>query len=471
MRALRAACATFAALAAAAAPADAHGFYATPTVQIPPWIMAVGAGLVVAVSFLAIAKLLPEARLSASRERALFGGPFLEAVSEVVGGVLGLVLLVVVVYAGLRGTQEFDENFATVFVFITFWVGLVVVSTLLGDVYRLFNPWRAGGRLIGTVVGRRLYGDAPAADYPAWLGRLPAVAALLGFGFLELQGGSTPRDVAIATLIYSFLTWSGMAMFGVERWCARGEGFTIYFNLFSRLAPFAARDGRVFLRRPLAGLTGVDPLPGTTLTLAAIIGVVSFDGFSNSELWAQLQKPFVDAFDNVLGQQGAARVSVALGIAAMTTLIYSVYRIGIAAGADPDGPPPRELARRLAPSLVPIALAYTLAHYMQYLLVRGQAIVSVVSNPLGHSADLFGTASYELHTVFSPTAYWYLEVAAVVVGHVAATFAAHDLALGVYGEGRAAVRSQRWLVVIMIALSVFALWLLARASEIPFSSA
>ena len=470
MAAARAAALALVASLVAATPASAHGFYSTPTVEIPPWLLAAGSGLIVAVSFVAVAFLAPEMRISGGKQRELFGGPFLAALAEMLCGLVGVALLILVVYSGLRGVDEFDENFGTVLVFIIAWVGLAVASALFGDLFRLFNPWRAAGRAVGAVVASR---SESALDvelpYPRGLGRLPAVAALLCFGFLELQGGTTPKDLAIATLLYSALMWAGMAIYGVERWTARGEGFGTYFNLFSRLAPFDARGGRVFLRRPLAGLAGYEPLLGTSLVLATVIGVVSFDGFSSSKQWESIQRRIVNAFDGPLGQQGAAKLSVAIGICVMTALIYGVYRLGIAAGAGADGPPPRQLARRLAPALVPIALAYTLAHYMQYLVIRGQAIFALISDPLGRGSNLFGTANYEPHTLISPSAYWYLEVGAIVVGHIAATLAAHDLALDIYGNPRDALRSQRWLVLIMVALSVFALWLLAHASEVPFS--
>jgi len=116
-------------------------------------------------------------------------------------------------------------------------------------VFRPFNPWRAIGRAAGETFGRYLNpplqegtSAKPLFEYPEWLGRFPAALGLFGFAYLELGSHRTPRDVALAALVYSLLTLTAMTFFGVERWCEHGEAFSTYFNFFSRPSPFEARD-------------------------------------------------------------------------------------------------------------------------------------------------------------------------------------------------------------------------------------
>ena len=99
--------------------------------------------------------------------------------------------------------------------------------------------------------------DLPAPlAYPERLGNWPAAAGILAFAALELvaSDGDKPETLAIATLAYSAATFVGMALYGIEPWIRRGEAFSVYFNLFSRLAPFETRDGEVGVRRFLSGL-------------------------------------------------------------------------------------------------------------------------------------------------------------------------------------------------------------------------
>jgi len=52
---------------------------------------------------------------------------------------------------------------------------------------------------------------------------------------------------------------------------------------------------------------------------------------------------------------------------------------------------------------------------------------------------------------------------AVVLGHVAALILAHDRALTLYRDPRLALRSQYWMLGVMVGFTSLALWLLAQA--------
>ncbi len=115
-------------------------------------------------------------------------------------------------------------------------------------------------------------------------------------------------------------------------------------------------------------------------------------------------------------------------------------------------------------SLIPIALVYVAAHYFTFLIFEGQAITYLASDPLGQGWDLFGTATGAVdYSILSQENAWYLEVGFVVIGHVAALALAHDRALALYPDTRLAVRSQYWMLGIMVGFTTLALWLLAQA--------
>ena len=200
----------------------------------------------------------------------------LNAGTQLVCGLIGVGLFVVVLYAGFRGIEDPTQNFSVVFVFYTFWLGLVVLSVLFGDVFRAFNPWRAIGRTISGGFRLAAGQSAPAPfSYPERLGRWPAVLGVVLFVWLELIAGGgaspTPHDVAIATVVYSVITFVCMGLFGVEEWIERGETFNAYFGMFARLGPFEARDGEVGRRRFLTGAPQWAAVPGAAaLVLTSI---------------------------------------------------------------------------------------------------------------------------------------------------------------------------------------------------------
>ena len=389
---------------------------------------------------------------------------------EIVCGAIGVALFGVVVYTGLQGTQSPAANFAPTFVFVVFWIGLVPVSVLFGDVFRAFNPWRAIGRAVGWAAARVVRTGLPEPlAYPERVGHWPAALGVFAFAVLELvrSGGDQPDTVAIATLVYSGVTFIAMALYGVEAWCARGEAFSVYFNLFSRISPFETRDRVLGLRPPLSGLAHLKAGAGTAVLLAVMIGSVTFDGAGEAPIWTNIAPDLTKFFADLgFSPQPAFELAFLVGLSAAILLVYGFYRLGVLGAKSVGGGFSAErLSRAFAHSLVPIALAYVMAHYFTYLLFRGQAIVFLASDPLGDGSDLFGTAGKQIdYTVIGSTATWYWQVAFVVVGHAAGLTLAHDRALALYEDARQAVRSQYWMLAVMVGFTSLALWLLSQAN-------
>ena len=460
----------------------AHGIVGRKDLPIPDWLFGWAAALVLVVSFVALALLWPEPRLQDGGFRPLprrLSRVLLSRAVAVVCGAIGVFLLGVTVWSGLNGVQVATANFASVFVLVVFWLGVVPLSVVFGDVFRAFNPWRAIGRAVAWVARTAARGPLPAPlRYPERLGHWPGVVGLLAFATLELvaSSGDQPESVAIATLVYSAATFVGMALFGVEAWSTRAEAFGVYFNLFSRISPFTRRGDQVGLRRPLSGLSEVGSLPGTVPLLAVMIGSVSFDGIGEAPLWTGMAPDIAGFFGDLgLSQQMALEAAFLVGLLAAIAIVLGFYMLGVAGARSVGGRlSTRQIARAFLPSMVPIALAYVAAHYITELLYRGQAIVELSSSPLGYLAsnplgdegtDLFGTANEPIdYGVISATAAWYYQVGFVVAGHVAGLALAHDKALAIYDEARLAVRSQYWMLAVMVGFTSLALWLLAQSN-------
>jgi hypothetical protein len=386
---------------------------------------------------------------------ALFGS---RAV-EVVCGAIGVALLVVVLLAGYIGSGVALDNFAPTFILITFWVGLVFASALFGDIFKAFSPWRALGRLLPSQGLR---------PYPEKLGRWPAAIGLLVFTWIELASGwgEDPALLVSAALGYTILTLVAQVVYGVETWTRYGETFAVYFNLFSRISPFETREHVVGARPPLSGLPQLDQVPGTVALLSVMIGTVTFDGLSQGRLWKDLAIELTDVVTNLgVSITEAPRVVATIGLLLGVALVALFYRAGIAGAHSVGGDLSAERLRRaFVHSLVPIAMVYVAAHYLTFLLFEGQAIRYLASDPFGQGWDIFGTASAAIdYSLLSQNGAWYAQVAFVVLGHVAALILAHDRALALYDNPKLAVRSQYWMLAVMVGFTTLALWLLAQA--------
>jgi len=457
-----------AALALLGAPdALAHGIVGREDLPIPRWLFGWAATAVLVVSFVALAVLWPTARLERSGERPVLRTP---RVLEILCGLIGVALLVLVVWAGLDGTQSTTANIVPTFVYVLFWVGIPVLSLLFGDVFRAFNPWRAIGRAAGWL-GRRVAGDRlpEPLPYPDRLGRWPAVVGLLAFAWVELVYAQRddPSTLAVLALAYAAVQLVGMALYGVEAWTRRGDAFGVYFRLYASLSPLHWRDGQLFVRRPLSGATELQPIAGTLALLAVAIGTTTFDGLSENPFWTSTAQDIQGVLEDV-GLSGARGLEVAytLGMVGVVLLCGLLFWLGVLGMRSVDRRHgSQELAGRFAHSLIPIAFAYVLAHYFSLLAYQGQATAYLASDPLGKGWDIFGTATATIdYTVVSANGIWYVQVGALVLGHVAGLVLAHDRALVIYDDPRRATRSQYWMLAVMVAFTSLGLWLLSAAN-------
>ncbi|HEY8082087.1 MAG TPA: fenitrothion hydrolase [Solirubrobacterales bacterium] len=458
----------------------AHALVAREDLPIPAWLFAWGASIVLIVSFFALSIGWREPRFEEERWRPL-GARLSQALvglpAQILCGTISVFLLGVTVYAGLRGTEAPDRNFSVTFIFVTFWLGFPLLSILLGNVFRAFNPWRAIGRVVGGAF-TALAGQRPShLAYPEALGRWPAAIGLLAFVWLEvvygssggLTAGVTPETTAFAALLYSAYTLTMMALFGVEKWCDRGEVFSVYFGMFARLGSFGVKDGRLGRRRPFSAATSWATLPGSVAVVIASIATTSFDGAQEGAFKGGMEKVFEWLGDLGLSPVTSQRLTSTIFLLLCFAGVWLVYLLGVRGMSTVAGAPPwRKLLSGFAHTLIPIAFAYLVAHYFSAFVFQEQAqFTYLLSDPLGTTTtDLFGTASGSVdYKVLSANTIWYVQVGALVIGHVVALTLAHDRATAYWGNYRQAARSQYWMLAVMVAFTCFGLYLLSVANS------
>jgi hypothetical protein len=426
----------------------AHGVGSRTDLPVPVWLAITGAACVVVVTFAALGMLWRKPRLGGHAGtpvpvtvQTVVDHPVTTWVLRVV--VLAVSLLLVVV--AVAGPPLPEANLGVYGFYITFWVGLVPASLLLGPVWRRVNPLRTLHALIG-----RFTGPAPAADRVDRIGLWPAAAALLLYSWLELAypERSEPSTVGLFLVLYGVAQLLAALVFG-PGWFARGDGFEVYSTLLGRLAPIGRRsDGRLVFRNPLDGAAETPPVPGLAAVVVVLLGGTAFDGITRTQWWRFGPGGVNDA-------AGLVATLTLLGTVALVAALYAAATAlsGRISGAA-AGP------AMYAHSLIPIAAGYAIAHYFSLLLLDGQRTWRLASDPFQTGLDLFGTAGNLIdYTAVSPRMISLVQVGAIVLGHVLGVVLAHDRAVRV-ASSRQALAAQYPLLVVMVVFTVGGLGLL-----------
>ena len=491
-------------------PVYAHGFGERTELPVPLGFFLIGAGVTVVLSFTVIGMFSRGNPGHSSYWRynlyqhrwlhlALTSRLLLLPVK-----LISVFLLVLVIASGLFGDQSPSSNFAPTFVWIVWWVGMGFVVALAGNLWALINPWTILFEWAETLYLMLRPGGclSPARQYPQNWGIWPALLLFLCFTWIQdaFVQSSLPNRIAVMALIYTAITLGGMAIFGKHQWLRHGEAFSVVFSLLAKFAPTEVRvqdDGlcstcdaqclsnkggcvncyECFGRagtkelniRPFAiGLTQNGGKTNDVLAMVVLLlATVTFDGFSATQVWVDIQTFSVDIFVSVANGPdfNGRTIADSLGVLSLPVIFLVIYLafsrlISGSAGSDLGAV---TVARTFAYSLIPIALAYNIAHFITLLLIQGQLIIPLTSDPFGYGWNLLGTEDYRINIgVISARGLWYSSVGLIIVGHIIAVYLAHLISLRTFQDKSAAINSQYPMLMLMVIYTVVSLWTIAQ---------
>ncbi len=410
-----------------------HGVGGSTDLPIPFLYAMVGASWALTISFAVLALAWREPRFDAEplavepRPRR----PWLAAV-----GVLVTAWFLVALFAGPDG----PANGGLGAFYILVWVGLVPLALLAGHVWRDLSPWRTVQALVGRAVDR----PDGFATYPRWLGYWPAVVGLFAFVWLELASPDPGSIGAVRTWVAVFVvvTLAGGIVFG-PRWYDRADPFDVYSGVVAHLSPFV-RDRRWDVHNPLRTLPHLPIEPGLVALLGTLLGSTAYDSFSASSFW---QSKALSVPEHSL---------TLLGFCAAVALLFQ------AASRATGGVTSEERAAlpgKLAHSLVPIVVGYILAHYLTFLVEKGQAVLYALLDPFGRGWTPLGDPTVHFFLSAHTSTLAALKVSFVVAGHVLAVIAAHDRALIVLPRAHR-LSGQMGMLLLMVGYTFTGLFLL-----------
>jgi len=489
-------------------PAFGHAFGQRYDLPLPLWMFVTGGAAAVFLSFVVIALILKTDRAPGDYPtynlmRNPIGRFLAHPVVVEIVRIFFVFLFLLTLATGFFGDPSPYKNFSVVMFWVVAWVGLAFVCSLGGNFWALINPWNAFFSWAETWVkrndpDRELSLNLP---YPDGLATWPALIFFFIFAWMEITwpGSGVPFNIATALSIYSVLTWIGMFLYGREVWLERGEAFTVVYTLFSK---FAMTEVRVRNRDAAKGLSVYDVnddvqgcingygafyrvpveerewnlrLPGVGLRVGTppsvtlmffvllLLSTVSYDGYTET---AHFQEMGMLIYNQISGLgQVAIRIVETVGISSFPIIFIGAYLLAMALVGAVSGSLSKFhiIAPLFVFSIVPISIAYHLAHYISLLVFEGQILIGRFSDPFGFGWDLFGTADYKVDlTIMNAKFVWFFSMIAIVIGHIVAVYLSHAEALRYYGNPKAALKSQIPMMILMVAYTMLSLWIIAQ---------
>lgn len=365
------------------------------------------------------------------------------------------------IWMGLNGSRDPLSNPLPLMIWTIWWVALVSLQGLIGNMWRWINPWS------GPVALARLgLGPGGMLRLPVQLGYLPALVTFLAFAAL-LMADPAPSDPArLARYVggYWMASFAAMLVFG-PRWARRGEGLSVVMSQYARVSLFARRKGHFALGVPgWQVMAGRVPPLGLAVLALVMLGSGSFDGLNETFWWLG----FLGVNPLEFPGRSAVVTQNIIGLVVANLLLIAVFAatiwLGLRLNRSDIGL--TRAVRIFAPTILPIALGYHIAHYLPSFLVESQYAFAALNDPLARGDDLLGLGTFYVTTGFFNTPdtvrlIWLTQAGAVVLGHVLAVVLAHAVAARCFGSARRAFIGHAPLAIFMIGYTFFGLWLLA----------
>ena len=442
--------------------ASAHTSERAFVLLLPTGYYLAGGALAVAASFVILA-FVPAAlveRIVTARARLMR----IALPDAIWTGLLAFVVLLILIVAGFEGSRDPLANPLPLAVWTLWWVGITLLHALLGNLWRWFNPW-IGPFLLARRIGRaRTESILP---YPGRLGHWPAIAAFFTFAWFELvyPAPDDPAILAKAVIGYSIVTWGGMALFGARVWLEKAEAFSVFFAFVARLAPFSVEEGRIVVSWPGRRLADARQLDfsGILFVLLAL-ATVSFDGLNRTFWWlghAGINPLEFPGRSAVIGLNSTGLIGSWLALAG-----FFLAAIWLGCRLEGAGRKAIDVAGWLALSILPISIGFQFAHYLTIFLVNGQYAAIALTDPFAQGwvnahERMHGVTTSFLANADDVSVIWNLQAAGIVLGHVLAVAVAHAAVLHLVRGRRRVLLLQLPLAALLVAYTLFGLWLLA----------
>lgn len=347
------------------------------------------------------------------------------------GKMFGVFILSLLILPGLIGNEEAKTSITPLIIWVFLWIGVPVLGLVFGDIYSKFNPL--------SIIP-----SSEKKPSTVWF----AAALFLGLTWFELvwRKPGNPTHIGIVFILLMLITTGTRIIF--SKASIEVDPLHLLHHLYAKLRFTLSKP---IYKNMLENIANLSNFKGMEYFILLMIGTVTYDGLRGTTFWY-----------NLFGSSTLDITFSTFAFFGINIVIIGSYRFAcwFALKVSGEKQDLNNISLLFGHTMLPIAFAYHVTHYLSLLLYESQTILYRLNDPYGIGWNLFGINDVSINYFLTPVALWGIQVFVTLAGHMLSVVLAHDLAIKLFGHQQSD-KTQYIFLLITVGLTLQALFVLS----------
>ena len=347
------------------------------------------------------------------------------------GKMFGVFILSLLILPGLIGNEEAKTSITPLIIWVFLWIGVPVLGLVFGDIYSKFNPL--------SIIP-----SSEKKPSTVWF----AAALFLGLTWFELvwRKPGNPTHIGIVFILLMLITTGTRIIF--SKASIEVDPLHLLHHLYAKLRFTVSKP---IYKNMLENIANLSNFKGMEYFILLMIGTVTYDGLRGTTFWY-----------NLFGSSTLDITFSTFAFFGINIVIIGSYRFAcwFALKVSGEKQDLNNISLLFGHTMLPIAFAYHVTHYLSLLLYESQTILYRLNDPYGIGWNLFGIDDVTINYFLTPVALWGIQVFVTLAGHMLSVVLAHDLAIKLFGHQQSD-KTQYIFLLITVGLTLQALFVLS----------
>ena len=348
-----------------------------------------------------------------------------------IGKLFGIIILFLLIAPGIFGNESSKTSVAPLILWVFLWIGVPVLGLLFGDIYSKFNPLNLFS----------LKSDKPESVYFACI-------LFIGLTWFELVWRRPGNPLNIAVVLITLFVCVNLLRYFLKKSLIEVDPLLLLHYLYSKLKLF---NSRPYFRSLLDNIGNLAKLRGIEYFVLLMIGTVTYDGLRETTFW-------YNQFGSRTDDMGFSTMMFL--IMNLGTILFYRFACFFAIKVSGSDLELNHVSNLFGHTMLPIAFAYHVTHYLTLLLFESQTFFYRFNDPIGIGMNILNVQEPTINYFVEPLVIWGIQVAVTLLGHMLSVVLAHDLAVKLFGHQQSD-KTQYIFLFITVALTLQALFVLS----------